>query len=581
MPESKTPSDAAAAPDEVVPKADDWARRVLFWLVNTDGNCELIGENWTSFTGQPLADARGSGWLGRVADDDRPALEETLRRALLERRGFTLRYRLRQANGNLRWVLHQASPRLLPSGRFDGLIGTLIDTDYQPVAEADTEDTMQRIFGFLEGIKLAAVSIDFGGCVVHANDALSRLLGADVDPVGADWIGSFVVDADRQRVAALLAGRSAPIDLPADIEYSIMAGGEPHLLRWHLTLIRDFSGKPHILAMMGTDITQWRAIGDQSRLVSQMFENSAEAMMITDSENNIVSVNAAFTRLTGFSSQEVIGRNARLLQSGLHGPEFYAAMWREINSKGHWQGDIWGRHKDGHCYPKFLAITAIRNAESQVSHYSAIFYDASDRRAIVEELDFLAHFDTLTELPNRMLLLDRLEQALAAAGRYNETVALLFIDLDEFKPINDTWGHAVGDEVLKEVAQRMARTIRAVDTAARLGGDEFVVVLPDVGGADNAMHVAGKLSAALAEPHTLSNGARVTVGASIGIRLSERGDIDPAEMLRTADDAMYLAKREGGARIAVYRSADAAAPGAVGAAKPGPIAATGIGRANR
>ena len=548
---------------EALSKTDDWGRRVLFWLVNTDGNCELIGENWTTFTGQSLADARGRGWLGPVADDDRPALAETLRRALLERRGFTLRYRLRQAAGNLRWILHQASPRLLPSGRFDGLIGTLIDTDYQPAAESDTEDTVQRIFGFLEGIKLAAASIDFDGRVVHANAALSRLLGADVDPIGADWIGRFVVDADRQRVAALLANRNAPIDLPADIEYSIMAGGEPHLLRWHLTLIRDFAGKPHILAMMGTDITQWRAIGDQSRLVSQMFENSAEAMMITDHDNNIVSVNPAFTRLTGFSSQEVIGRNARVLQSGLHGPEFYATMWREINSKGHWQGDIWGRHKDGDCYPKFLAITAIRNAASEVSHYSAIFYDASERRAVVEELDFLAHFDSLTELPNRMLLLDRLEQALAGASRYHETVALLFIDLDEFKPVNDTWGHAVGDEVLKEVAQRLAKTIRAVDTAARLGGDEFVVVLPDIGGADNAMHVAHKLSAVLAEPHSLSNGERVTVGASIGIRLSDRGDADPAEMLRTADDAMYLAKRDGGARIAVYRPPDSAPPGAL------------------
>jgi diguanylate cyclase (GGDEF)-like protein/PAS domain S-box-containing protein len=369
--------------------------------------------------------------------------------------------------------------------------------------------------------------------------------------LGCRWVDQFVCSEDRPRIAGLFAGSTLLSALPQELEYQVETARGRCLFRWHLTLIRDPAGAPMSIAMMGSDITEWRRLGDRLRLNAQVFDSSNEAMVITDRQNNIISVNRAFTRLTGYEREEALGKNPRILSSGRHDAAFYRTMWQQIVEEGYWRGDIWDRRKDGSCYPKFLSITAMRDDAGAIEKFSAVFYDVSERKKMEAQLENLAHYDSLTGLPNRMLLHDRLEQAIATAERQRQHFALLFIDLDGFKPVNDAHGHAVGDEVLKVVGQRLSMVIRGMDTAARLGGDEFVVILTDIRNRENAERVAEKIIGELSEPYQVA-GKTLSISASIGASLYPSDQKVAMDLLRTADEAMYQAKRDGKRRVKFY-----------------------------
>jgi diguanylate cyclase (GGDEF)-like protein/PAS domain S-box-containing protein len=526
--------------------------RVLFWTADTNGACELVSNNWENQTGQRTDEAVGSGWLEAIIEEDRSKVVDAVRCATGGQRGFFLHYRLRRPDRGWRWVLHDAAARFLPSGKFNGLLATITDRADASAGELATERAAQQVFEFLDGIPLAAVAMGFDGRIMHCNQVLSTLFGRSVSElIDQYWIDGHVHADDRSRVAALIDGAIAPSALPPEMEYHVETRSGGRLFRWHLTLIRDFSGHPLSIAMLGSDITQWRRMGNQQRLTAQMFDSSHEAMVITDSRNNIVSVNEAFTALTGYSSAEAIGRNPRILKSGRHDAEFYRRMWKSLVEQGFWRGDVWDRRKDGSMYPKFLAITAMRGEKNAIVNFSAIFYDVTERKALEEKLDYLAHYDPLTGLPNRMLLQDRLEQSIAAAERQRQKFALLFIDLDGFKSINDSHGHNVGDELLKQVGQRLLKVVRRMDTAARLGGDEFVVILTDVRNGTNAGRVAEKLVASLSKPFACSEQS-VSISASIGVSIYPNDELVANELLRTADEALYKAKRDGKRRVRFY-----------------------------
>lgn len=526
--------------------------RILFWMADTTGACELVSGNWQDYTGQTLEEALGQGWLALVHAEDRAQLLEAIRLGVNAQQGFHLHYRLHRADGKFRRVLHDAVARFLPSGKFNGLVGTLTEESDAHAGELALERAAQQVYDFLDGIQLAAVAIDFDGNVVHCNQVMARLCGLEiVDLLGENWIDVFVSPESRQQVARLVDGHVAPSVLPAEMEYPIETSGGNRLFRWHLTLIRNFEGHPISIAMLGTDITQWRQVGDHSRLAAQMFDASREAMVITDRNNRIVSVNDAFTTLTGYTREDAIGQNPSVLQSGRHDRAFYQAMWANIVEQGYWRGDIWDRRKDGSFYPKYLAITVIRNEAGEITHFSAIFYDVTERKALEDKLDHLAHYDGLTGLPNRMLLQDRLEQAIASAERQRQKFALLFIDLDGFKRINDEMGHPVGDAVLKLVAERLLAAIRGMDTAARLGGDEFVIILSDIRNAENAAWVAEKVVESLSTPYPV-DGVALPLSASIGVSIYPNDERVANELLRTADEAMYKAKRGGKRQVKFY-----------------------------
>jgi diguanylate cyclase (GGDEF)-like protein/PAS domain S-box-containing protein len=280
------------------------------------------------------------------------------------------------------------------------------------------------------------------------------------------------------------------------------------------------------------------------RLYGTVFTHAAEGMTITDSEARIIAVNPAFCAITGYSAEDVLGRTPAVLNSGRQSEDFYRDMWQTLKEIGQWQGEIWNRRKDGGIFPELLSITAVPSESGEAGNYIGVFIDISERKQSEARIHHLAHHDALTGLPNRLLLEDRIEQGLLKSKRTGRHMGIIFIDLDRFKNINDTLGHAVGDSLLVQAAQRGLHVLRDTDTLCRQGGDEFVVVLPELEARQDVAHVCQKLLAAFCQPYLLA-GHELTVSGSAGIALYPEDGESASELLRKADAAMYRAKEEG------------------------------------
>lgn len=308
---------------------------------------------------------------------------------------------------------------------------------------------------------------------------------------------------------------------------------------------RDTFG--NVLGYVGTitDISDLKLNEQRLRQAAAVFESTREGVMVTDANRRIIMVNQAFTDITGYDECEAIGNSPSMMSSGRHNEEFYQEMWTNIGTVGHWQGEIWNRRKSGEVYPELLSISSVKNEDDQISHYVGVFADISKLKATELELDYLAHHDPLTKLPNRTLLLSRLEHGLEMARRDNKLLAVLMLDLDHFKDVNDSFGHLTGDELLQQVAERLKSRLRGADTVCRLGGDEFTLLLEEINLPEAAARVATEIIAALSEPWLLSNAIDVRIGASIGIALYPDHGTTAEALMQHADTAMYQAKNEG------------------------------------
>ena len=362
------------------------------------------------------------------------------------------------------------------------------------------------------------------------------------------WIELVAPDSRAARKAC--TDRAIEQSTAFDQEYRIVRKNDEQE-RWVVSkgkALFDDDGTP--LALIGTvqDITERKQTEADLRIAAAAFD-AQEAMLITDSNRVILRVNRAFAENTGYTAEEVIGQNPRLLKSHRHDADFFSAMWESIGQTGGWQGEIWDRRKNGEGYQKWLTISAVKDGEGRVTNYVGVQYDISERKKAEEKINELAFFDQLTGLPNRTLLMDRLRQAMTASSRSSGYGAVLFIDLDRFKTLNDTLGHDMGDELLKQVAQRLTGCLRAGDTAARVGGDEFVVILTGLNDDENQaatqIEVVGeKMIAALNRPYQLED-VTFRGTASIGASLFRGHRIEVDTLLKQADLAMYRAKDEG------------------------------------
>lgn len=277
--------------------------------------------------------------------------------------------------------------------------------------------------------------------------------------------------------------------------------------------------------------------------LERFLDHTAEAILITDAKARIVYINRSFSRVTGYARKDVLGKTPRVLHSGRQSDEYYAHMWKCIHATGRWQGEIWNRRRNGEIYPEWLSITAVKDASGRVGHYLAIFTDITLRKREERELFDLATHDTLTGLPNRYLFSEQFRRAMARAKRDGHLVALLYLDLDGFKPVNDRLGHRCGDRLLQTVARRLQRSVREGDTVARLGGDEFAVVLEQLSQPRDSAATAKKLLRALARPYWVE-GHKAKVTASIGITVYPLDGDDVDSLLKRSDSAMYRAKTE-------------------------------------
>ena len=287
------------------------------------------------------------------------------------------------------------------------------------------------------------------------------------------------------------------------------------------------------------------------QLAERVIESSFEGIMVTDKDVCIEFVNPAFTQLTGYTAEEVIGRSPDLLSSGRHDSEFYRRMWNSLETHGYWRGEIWNRRKTGELYLELLTITAITDDDGNTTHYAGLFTDITQNRRNEEQIRQLAYYDALTGVPNRRLLEDRLEHAIRHAHRKEMLLAVMFMDLDRFKEVNDTLGHAVGDDLLLQFTTRVKDCLREDDTLARLGGDEFIVLLPEMERLSDVFAVADRLIEANKRPYQI-NGNQINVGSSIGISLYPEDGTTVQELINGADIAMYRAKREGRNRYKLF-----------------------------
>jgi len=343
-------------------------------------------------------------------------------------------------------------------------------------------------------------------------------------------------------------GRVAKGEPPQQLEIFVEA-----LALWFL--ISVYSPKPGYFVCIFDDITV-RKRAEQELHIAETAFDSYDGMMITDADNRILRINKAFSKITGYSSAEVVGRTPSLLKSGLHQPEFYESLWNSIHNIGVWEGEILNKRKNGDVYPDHLTITAVKNETGGITHFVATHSDITLSKTAEIEIKNLAFFDPLTHLPNRRLLLDRLTQSLVYSARHGTAGALLFIDLDNFKVLNDTLGHDIGDLLLQQVAQRLTACVREGDTVARLGGDEFLIMLEDLSrqvpeAAAQAKVIAEKILCSLNLPYQLG-AHEFRCSCSIGVALFNDHELPQDELLKHADIAMYQAKKAGRNTLRFY-----------------------------
>lgn len=423
-----------------------------------------------------------------------------------------------------------------------------VKSQYLQIASQTRE--LEQLALVAELTKNAVMITDGRFRMVWVNDAFCQITGyAQGEALGQSLSGLLQCESDQQAglisiqraVASRSGARSQVLNRRKD--------GSTLWLDIDVQPLReDTDGQTGFVAV-AADITERRRVQADLRIAAIAFD-SLEAIAITNAEQVILRVNTAFTRITGYSPAEAHGKVVgRLLRSGRHGADFYEAMWRQLRAHRHWQGEVWNKRKDGQIYPEWLSITAVTDEDGGVINYVAVFTDITQKKLADETIHNLAFYDALTELPNRRLMRDRLDQLQASDSQHRQAAAVLFIDLDNFKELNDSRGHDIGDALLIEVARRLRACVRVHDTVARQGGDEFVVMLCNLHpapsqAASDAEAVAEKIRAALSRPYDLGN-AEWHCTASIGICMLLDGEQPVDEILKRADIAMYEAKRAG------------------------------------
>lgn len=439
------------------------------------------------------------------------------------------------------------------------MLSIVRDVSDRKRTEAALRASEERWSFALEGGGDCVWDWDMPSDVILLSKAGKRMFGFAEDEIAdrmEEWERRTYPD-DRQRIRedfkAHLQGRTQA--LVSEYRMQCKDGSWKWILTRGKVVARDESGRALRMVGTHTDVTQRREREEALRLAGAVYGTVDEGILVTDAKGVIVAVNPGFSAITGYAAGEVIGKSPRVLSSGKNTPEFYREMWAQIDATGAWRGEVLNRRKSGGFYVEWLSIKRIVDADGQVTHYIGVFSDISERKASEERMRYLAHYDALTDLPNRTLLEDRAFQALSRARRDKTLVGILFFDLDRFKPVNDEFGHDVGDLLLQEVAKRVQACVRESDTVARLGGDEFVVVLPEIAQAQDAVTVAHKILASLNEPFEVA-GHRLQIGASIGVAIYPEHGGDETMLLKNADAAMYQAKAAGKNTVAVWRPAE-------------------------
>lgn len=415
-------------------------------------------------------------------------------------------------------------------------------------AEDALRNSEQKLRGLYELSPLGIASADMKGRFTDFNKAFERICGYPQEELKKLDYWTLTPEKYAKAEAEQLDQlEKTGYYGPYEKEYR-RKDGTLVPVRLNGMLVAGEGGQKYIWSIV-EDISARVRSEEQITLAASVFHDANEGILITDAQGTIINVNRAFTEITGFRLDEVSGKTPRVLKSGRQDSAFYARLWQQLLQTEHWSGELWNRRKSGEEYPEQLSISAVKDASGKISHYVGIFTDITEHKQQQEQIERLAYYDALTRLPNRVLLADRMQQAIARADRLNRIVAVCYLDLDGFKPINDRYGHKAGDSVLTEIAGRLQNFIRSEDTVARLGGDEFVLLLTDLANEEGGDPILARVLEIVTRPCELPGGASASVSASIGVTFYPTDHNDSDVLLRHADQAMYQAKQLGRNRM--------------------------------
>jgi diguanylate cyclase (GGDEF)-like protein/PAS domain S-box-containing protein len=454
------------------------------------------------------------------------------------------------------WVLCNAYPMRDNAGKILQVVVTFTDITQLKQAEKSLQRSQIMMERTENMARLASFEWDVDANLVHWSPEMFRIFDRDpaLGPPNLEGQAKLYTPQSKQQLFDAV-DRAVSDGIPYELELmTVQPDGEQRPCFVKGFPERDGSGRVIRLTGLIQDITERKREEEKIRLAANVFSHAREGIMITNASGIILDVNEAFHRITGYSREDAIGQNSRVLKSGRQDEVFYEAMWLELTGLGHWSGEVWNRRKNGEVYAELLTISAVRNVQGITQQYVALFSDITGIKEHQNQLEHIAHFDALTGLPNRVLLADRLQQAMAQAQRRQKKLAVVYLDLDGFKVINDSHGHEAGDHVLMALAQRMKLALREGDTLARLGGDEFVAVLIELEDTATSLPVLTRLLAAAAQPVQMGD-LSLRVSASLGVTIYPQSlDIDADQLLRQADQAMYQAKVAGKNRYQIFNA---------------------------
>lgn len=513
------------------------------WDLTTDE--VLYSTQWKKMLGYAEDDIphRLASGVALLHPDDKADAMAQIDACIRGRRGsFAVEFRMRCKDGSWKWILSRASiVKRDKSLRPLRMIGTHTDISYLKAIQNQLQTSSEQLNELLEDSPIAIrIAADGGRKVIFANRRYAKLLNLDqAEVIGVDP-ADYYVDKDHYQsyLDALTGGDKVSEELTQIVVPGI---GKKWVLATFLPIEYE---SEHCVIGWFYDVTEWFKAQEVVRLHASVFDNAWEGILITDTHNRIITVNNAFTEITGYQLDELIGKDPNILSSGRQGEKFYQEMWQTIQETGRWRGEVWNRRKNGEFYAEILTISAVRDEQGDITHYLGLFADITEIKNTERKLEDLAHYDALTQVANRTLLSDRLEQSLAHARRRGTMLAVCFLDLDGFKPINDIHSHEAGDKLLIEVASRLNVMVRSGDTVARLGGDEFVLLITNIDDVEQLDPILSRINEKIAEPISIGP-HEVSVTASIGVAIYPLDNVDADTLIRHADLSMYEAKQAG------------------------------------
>ena len=530
----------------------DSAGAAIF-VVDAERRLRYANNRTATFFGLLPAGLIGVDYLSLVAEPDRSCVSQkmdALLRGEIDLIEEERRYLRR--DGRLLWG-HITGRRFTDvAGNITGLVGLITDVTERERFQAEAE----QFEAIIRSSEDAIISKSLQGIVTSWNPAAEKIFGYSAhEMIGQPMLRLFPENRRHEEEDILNRIRQGEGVRHFETVRRHRNGREIHI---SATISPVYGPQGEIIGVskIARDITAEKLAEARLCLAASVFTHAREGITITDSSGKVLEVNESFLRITGYGVEEIVGRNPRVLKSGRHGPDFYEAMWRSIRETGYWSGEIWNRRKSGEIFPELLTIVAVCDGNRAVQNYIGLFSDISVQKEEQHRLVHLAQYDALTDLPNRLLLVDRLRQSMAVCLRRKGALAVAYIDLDGFKLVNDTYGHEAGDKLLITVARRLRDALREGDTLARVGGDEFVALLCDLQKSEECEPILERLLQAAAAPVALGDGFVVHVTASVGVASYPQQVVDGNDLIAQADLAMYSAKNSGKNRYRFFEPDD-------------------------